>query len=114
MLVKVKGHLCQGSRWEDVLSGRIKYNDMHGSPRSMGIEPVSMDVVVLPSELEVGRFYYLKSKELDRIHVAECKADGERLYFFNHRLWAYEGNAQVFKHFHIVGPVPEIDFNEFI
>ena len=44
--------LAEGSRIEDVISGTIKYNDMHGSLRNTSINPFVRRITELESQLE--------------------------------------------------------------
>lgn len=60
-----------------------------------------------PSELEVGREYWLVDKRWDLKKISECKSRTcENLLFFENHIWAYETNNQAFKQWDIFGPLP--------
>ena len=58
-----------------------------------------------PSELEVGREYWLVDKATNFAEINVCKERDGHTYFASH-IWVYPSNNQAMKRWDVFGPLP--------
>jgi len=65
-----------------------------------------LPIIRTEEELDIGRYYYLTSKESKETIILRCDKLGTSPKFFGDNIWAGDTNPQAFKKWDIRGPVP--------
>jgi hypothetical protein len=70
-----------------------------------------MKVIESYEDLEIGKYYFCKSKSFDNIDIHKVSGPEENKYIGPNRLWCNKHNNQVFDRYDIIGPVEMPKFN---